>query len=78
MLDAAKEARGFVSGKMRSDLDSNRQLTFALVKDIEIIGEAVSKVSQEMKAKYPALPWFDIIKEALINYSFNNLRYKPA
>lgn len=61
MLDAAKEARGFVSGKMRSDLDSNRQLTLALVKDIEIIGEAASKVSQEMKAKYPALPWLDII-----------------
>jgi len=42
MLDAAKEARSFASGKKRSDLDNNRQLTLALVKDIEIIGEASS------------------------------------
>lgn len=61
MLDAAKEASSFVSGKKRNDLDSNRQLTLALVKDIEIIGEAASKVSQETKTNYPAIPWLDII-----------------
>jgi len=61
MLDAAKEARSFASGKKRSDLDNNRQLTLALVKDIEIIGEASSKVSQETRTKYPAIPWLDII-----------------
>ena len=61
MLDAAKEAGSFVSGKKRSDLDANRQLTLALVKDIEIIGEAASKVSQETKTNYPAIPWLDIV-----------------
>ncbi|MBI5559941.1 MAG: DUF86 domain-containing protein [Deltaproteobacteria bacterium] len=61
MVDAAKEARSFASDKKRSDLDGNRQLTLALVKDIEIIGEAASKVSQETKTNYPAIPWLDII-----------------
>ncbi|MBI5888204.1 MAG: DUF86 domain-containing protein [Deltaproteobacteria bacterium] len=61
MLDAAKEARSFASNKKRSDLDANRQLTLALLKDIEIIGEAASKVSEETKAKYPSMPWLDII-----------------
>ncbi len=61
MLDAAKEARSFASGKKRSDLDNNRQLALALVKDIEIIGEAASKVSQETRTKHPAIPWLDII-----------------
>ena len=61
MLDAAKEACSFASVKNRSDLDNNRQLALALVKDIEIIGEAASKVSQETKTKHPAIPWLDII-----------------
>ena len=61
MVDAAKEARSFAFDKKRSDLDGNRQLTLALVEDIEIIGEAASKVSQETKTNYPAIPWLDII-----------------
>lgn len=61
MLDAAYEARSFTSGKNRSDLDGSRQLTLALVKDIEIIGEAASKVAQETRNKYATIPWLDII-----------------
>ena len=40
MLDAANEAVGFVQGLTRADLSSDRKLVLALVKDIEIIGEA--------------------------------------
>lgn len=40
MLDAAQEAMGFVQGRARSDLNSDRQLVLALVKEVEIIGEA--------------------------------------
>ncbi len=64
MLDAACEARSFASDKKRSDLDGNRQLTLALVKEIEIIGEAASKISQETRSAHPAIPWLDIIKHA--------------
>ena len=45
MIEAAETACGFVSGKTRSDLDSDRMLVFALVRAIEIAGEAGSKVS---------------------------------
>lgn len=57
MLDAALEACAFVKEKVREDLDSDRQLALALVKDIEIIGEAASRVSVEMRETYPNLPW---------------------
>jgi len=40
MRDAAIEAIDFVSGRSRDELNTNRMLTLALVKDIEIIGEA--------------------------------------
>ena len=38
MLDAACEALSFVQGRTRSDLDGDRQLVLALVKEIEIVG----------------------------------------
>jgi len=44
MLDAAQEAISFVAGKSRRDLNLNRMLALSLVKDIEIIGEAASKI----------------------------------
>ncbi len=61
MLDAAREARSFAAGKSRSDLDADRKLALAIIKDIEIIGEAASKVSQEARESHPAIPWLDII-----------------
>ncbi len=61
MLDAAREALAFASGKTRSDLDENRALTLAIVKCIEIIGEAAARISTETKAAIPALPWRDIV-----------------
>lgn len=61
MLDAGREALGFARGRSRSDLDSDRMLVLALVKDLEIIGEAAHQVSEETRAQLPGLPWADII-----------------
>ncbi len=61
MLDAAKEVYSFTSGKSRNDLDTDRKLALALVKDIEIIGEAASKISEQARGKYLSVPWLDII-----------------
>jgi len=36
-------------------------LALALMRCIEIIGEAASKVSPEVQAKHPNVPWSDII-----------------
>ena len=38
MIDAAKEALAFTQNKQRQDLESDRMLALALVKEIEIIG----------------------------------------
>ena len=43
MLDSANEALSFAKDKNRSDLNDERKLTLALVKCIEIIGEAATK-----------------------------------
>ncbi len=61
MIDAAKEALSFAKGKSRIDLENNRMLVLSLVKDIEIVGEAASRVTEEFKASYPQIPWLEII-----------------
>lgn len=61
MLDAAREALIFATGRRRCDLDQDRMLVLALVKDIEIIGEAAYQISQQTRELFPEIPWEDII-----------------
>lgn len=61
MRDAAAEAICFACGRIRTDLDSDRMLTLALVKDIEIIGEAASRISTDRRTRYPTIPWAQVI-----------------
>jgi uncharacterized protein with HEPN domain len=61
MLESAKEALFFAQGKSIKDLAIDRKLTLSIVKEIEIIGEAAAKVSNDTKAKYPNVAWLDII-----------------
>lgn len=57
IVDAIKEALSFIEGKARDDLDSDRMLVLALLKELELIGEAASKVSSEFRATHSAIPW---------------------
>ena len=61
MLDAAREALKFAQNKTRNDLENNRMLTLSLVKDIEIIGEAATKVTQAIVNEHPKIPWASIV-----------------
>ena len=73
MLDAAIEARGFIADKSRSDLDIDRMLVLSVVKSIEIIGEAASKVSDDARSASPSIPWQDItaMRNRLIHAYFD-------
>lgn len=61
MLDSAREASSFVSGRSREDLDTDRMLALALVRSIEIIGEAGARISEGGRAEAPELPWAEIV-----------------
>ncbi|HOJ08511.1 MAG TPA: hypothetical protein PKX68_13235 [Ignavibacteriaceae bacterium] len=56
MIDAAEEAISFAEGKQRKDLNTERMLVLSVIKEIEIIGEAASKISTEVKAEYSNIP----------------------
>ena len=61
MLDHAKEAAGLIAGKDKTELQHNRVLELALIRLVEIVGEASAKVSSETQAKYPSIPWPQVI-----------------
>lgn len=61
MLDAAREARAFADGRVRRDLDTDRQLVWALVKVLEIIGEAAAHVNVETRGQLTMIPWDQVV-----------------
>ena len=61
MIEAAESALQFIAGRQRTDLDEDRMLLFALVRAIEIVGEAASRILEEMQATHTGIPWHAII-----------------
>jgi uncharacterized protein with HEPN domain len=59
--DSAEEALSFVNNRTREDLDRDRMLSLALVRLIEIMGEAANHVSESCQAKYFQIPWRQIV-----------------
>ena len=57
MLDAAETAIEFMQGRDRSALEHDRMLLFAVVRAVEILGEAASKVTAETRERHADLPW---------------------
>jgi len=62
MLDAAREAQSFAQGRWRKDLDLGRMLVLALAKDIGMVGEVATKVSEDVEHSHPEIHWPEIIR----------------
>ncbi len=60
MLDAARRAIEFMQGRAKSDLESDEQLSLAVVRLLEILGEAAKNVSEDLRKDYPDIPWRQI------------------
>lgn len=73
MLDASREAIGYTAGRSRDDLATDTMLGRALVKCLEIVGEAASRVSQETRDRVESIPWVEIkgMRNRLIHACFD-------
>jgi uncharacterized protein with HEPN domain len=61
MVDAVEAAARFAHGRSRADLDRDEMLRFALVRAVEVVGEAAGRVSPEAQAALPEVPWREIV-----------------
>jgi uncharacterized protein with HEPN domain len=57
MLDAAIEIQQYVQSSTREDLNRDRKLVHSLVRLLEIIGEAATQMSEELRDNVSEIPW---------------------
>lgn len=61
ILDAAEKAVSITQNCKREDLEHNETVALALVRLVEIIGEAANGISLDFKESYPEIPWKQMI-----------------
>jgi uncharacterized protein with HEPN domain len=61
MCDYAAEAVQLSQGRTRTDLDTDRLYGLAMIRLVELIGEAASRVSIAGQAQHPQIPWRPMI-----------------
>ncbi|MBN1904380.1 MAG: DUF86 domain-containing protein [Deltaproteobacteria bacterium] len=61
MLDNAEEAISLIKGKSRTSLKHERMLELALIRLVEVIGEAAAKIRDEDYEKYPTIPLTQVV-----------------
>ena len=61
-IQAADNILSFTEGHTQKQLSADKLRYFAVVKNVEIIGEAAYMLSLEFKEKYAHIPWNDIIR----------------
>jgi len=73
MLEAAEKITAFTAGCERVDLDRDEKLALAVVRLMEICGEAAKAIPQSIRDANPHVPWSLIgrTRDRLIHGYFN-------
>jgi uncharacterized protein with HEPN domain len=72
ILDAISNIEKFMKGVSKEAFSSNIEKQYAVLRGLEIIGEATKSLSEELKTKYPQVPWKEIagMRDKLIHQYF--------
>lgn len=57
ILDAINDARDFTKAMKFEDFIEDKKTINAVVRSLEVIGEATKKIPNDMRAEYPDIPW---------------------
>ena len=61
MLDAVERIRRYLVGVALEDFEADEVLQDAVIRQLEILGEAASRVDQEYRNSNPQIPWSKVI-----------------
>ena len=72
ILENIKDIESFSKNISKSDLSKNKEKLNAIVRSIEIIGEAAKNISDSFKEKHMQIPWKAIIgtRDKMIHHYF--------
>lgn len=62
MLEQLENVEEFVADKTLYDLKDDKVLQYAIIKCIEIIGEAAYMITQDFKDQHPQVKWEEIVR----------------
>jgi len=62
ILSAAKKAVGFVEDMTPDDLAEDEKTEFAVIKALEIVGEAGRRVPESFRGEHPEIPWREMAR----------------
>lgn len=73
ILTAINHIEKFVETKSFNDFRSDSMLFYAVVKNIEIIGEAANNLTKELRARHSEIEWADVIgmRHVLVHDYYN-------
>jgi len=57
ILDSMKDTEEFVKGMGFDDFTQDKKTINAVIRSIEVIGEATKKIPESLKDKFPSVPW---------------------
>jgi uncharacterized protein with HEPN domain len=57
ILENAKKGKEFVAGMSGDEFLKDEKTVFAVIRAIEVLGEATKKIPREVREKYPQIPW---------------------
>lgn len=61
ILEAIKKIEGFAQGMSPESFKQDVKTIDAVVRNIEVIGEATRKVPDELRVQHPLVPWKQIV-----------------
>ena len=61
IIQNIEDINSFIKGISKDELGKNKEKLNAVVRSIEVIGEAAKNISESLKAKYSDIPWKKII-----------------
>jgi uncharacterized protein with HEPN domain len=71
-ISAMEKAEQFVSGMSYEDFKKDDKTIFAVIRAIEVIGEAIKHIPLDFRNKFTTIPWRDItgMRDVLIHDYF--------
>ena len=72
VIDASERISEYLEGVIRVRFETNHLLQDGIIRQLEIIGEAIKRVSKDLRVIYPEVPWQDIagMRDKLIHDYF--------
>lgn len=72
ILDAMLAVERFVEGMSFDEFKTDDKTSSAVIRKFEIIGEAAKQIPEEIRNKYPLIPWKEMagMRDRLIHFYF--------